>query len=270
MKHVRFTAALLVASAAFASSVLAQEVVFKDPTGDDKGPGTYTYPTDKVYKPGSFDLTELKVKASGDKLDISVGVNTNLEDPWNMGGGFSTQMIFVFIDTDGKEGSGNMKAPAGLNVAFAPGSGWEKCIILSPQQQNRVKTEAEQKSAAMKDSIVVPGRTRGQGRNITASVSLKDIGAGDVTKWGYQVVMQSNEGFPDKADLLTRKVNEFEGQHRFGGGNDGDCDPHAIDVLAGKGTGDKSEIDAQYKMLAYECNPDGTSKKMATLEMVRK
>ncbi len=47
--------------------------------------------------------------------------------------------------------------------------------------------------------------------------------------------MQSNEGFPDEADLLTRKVNEYEGQHRFGGGNDGDCDPHAMDVLAGKG-----------------------------------
>ena len=82
--------------------------------------------------------------------------------------------------------------------------------------------------------------------------------------------MQSNEGFPDKADLLTRKVNEFEGQHRFGGGNDGDCDPHAVDVLAGKGTGDKSEIEDQKKMLAYECNADGTSKRAATLSMIRK
>jgi hypothetical protein len=43
-----------------------------------------------------------------------------------------------------------------------------------------------------------------------------------------------------------------------------------MDVLAGKGTGDKGEIDAQYKMLAYECNPDGSSKKMATLTMIRK
>ena len=101
-------------------------------------------------------------------------------------------------------------------------------------------------------------------------MALKDLGAGDPAKWGFQVVMQSNEGFPDKADLLTRKVNEFEGQHRFGGGNDGDCDPHVMDCLAGKGTGDKSELDAQHKMLAYECNPDGTSKKMATLSMIRK
>jgi hypothetical protein len=41
-----------------------------------------------------------------------------------------------------------------------------------------------------------------------------------------------------------------------------------MDVLAGNGVGDKSEIDAQHAMLAYECNADGTSKKMATLTMV--
>jgi hypothetical protein len=32
--------------------------------------------------------------------------------------------------------------------------------------------------------------------------------------------------------------------------------------------GDKGEIDLQHKMLAYECNDDGSSKKMATLTMV--
>jgi len=122
----------------------------------------------------------------------------------------------------------------------------------------------------MTSAIVIPGRTRGSGRTISASVDKKDLGGGDITTWGYQVVMQSNEGFPTATDFLTRKVNEYEGQHRFGGGTDSDCDPHVMDVLAGSGTGDKSEIDAQHEMLAYECNADGTSKKMATLTMVHK
>jgi carbohydrate-binding DOMON domain-containing protein len=261
---------LVLFTALVASAALGQEVSFKDPTGDDKGPGTYVYPTDKVYKAGSFDLTEFKMKVSGEKADFSVSVGSALEDPWGMGGGFATQMVFIFIDTDGKEGSGFTKSLPGLNVAFAPADAWDKCVILSPQPQNRVKSETETKAAWAKDAVVVPVRTRGAGRTISGTVALKDLGAGDPTKWGFQVVMQSNEGFPDKADLLTRKVNEFEGQHRFGGGNDGDCDPHAMDVLAGKGMGDKSEIEEQYKMLAYECNPDGTSKKMATLSMIRK
>lgn len=261
---------LLLAVALVAGAASAQEVSFKDPSGDDKGPGTYVYPTDKVYKPGSFDLTEMKMKVSGSKADFSVSVGSTLEDPWGMGGGFATQMVFIFIDTDNKEGSGFTKGLPGLNVEFAPADAWDKVVILSPQPQNRVASEAETKAGWAKGAVVVPVRTRGAGRTISGSVNLKDLGEGDPAKWGYQVVMQSNEGFPDKADLLTRKVNEFEGQHRFGGGNDGDCDPHAIDILAGKGTGDKSEIEEQYKMLAYECEADGTPKKMATLTMIRK
>ena len=100
-----------------------------------------------------------------------------------------------------------------------------------------------------------------------ATVDLAGL-EGDPSQWGFQVVVQSNEGFPAGNDLLTRKVNEYEGQHRFGGGNDGDCDPHAIDILAGAGKGDASEVKAQHDMLSYECAEDGTAKKPATLTMV--
>lgn len=247
----------------------AQQVAFKDPTGDDNGPGKYKYPTDLVYKPGSFDLTGLSLRKAGDKLNVELSINSAMEDPWKMGAGFSVQMAFIFIDTDGKEGSGHTDSLPGLNVAFEPASAWEKVIILSPQGVGRVKAEASSKAGAMKDAVVVPTGTKASGRKIMASIPLKELGEGDFTKWGYQVVMQSNEGFPAATDLLTRKVNEYEGQHRFGGGTDTDCDPHAMDVLAGAGKGDKSEIEAQHKLLAYECNDDGSSKKRATLSMVR-
>ncbi len=264
------TAAVVFAALFAGSAAFAQEVSFKDPKGDDKGPGKYIYPTDTVYKPGSFDITDFKMKVSGSKADFEVSVNAALEDPWGMKTGFAVQMIFIFIDTDGKVGSGFTKAPPGLNVQFAPADAWDKCVILSPQSPSRVKSEVSTKAAAMKDAILVPNRTKGVGRTISGSVDLKDLGAGDPTKWGYQVVMQSNEGFPAATDLLTRKVNEFEGQHRFGGGTDADCDPHAIDVLAGSGEGADAEADAQYKMLAYECDAEGKATKMATLTMVHK
>lgn len=144
----------------------------------------------------------------------------------------------------------------------------DKCIILSPQPPSRVKTEVETKAADMKDAILIPNLTKGFNRTISGSVPVKDLGGGDPMTWGYQVCMQSNEGFPAATDLLTRKVNEYEGQHRFGGGNDGDCDPQIMDLLAGDAEGDKSEIELQHKMLAYECNADGTAKKLAVLTMV--
>jgi carbohydrate-binding DOMON domain-containing protein len=258
----------LVAALVAAASVEAQGVSFKDPANDDHGPGTYTYPTDTVYKRGSFDITGFDVKTRGNKVDFNVTVNTPLDDPWRMGGGFSVQMVFLFIDN--QEG-GSTEGLPGLNVKFAEDSAWDKVVILSPQPPSRVKSEAEEKVAAdLRSALVVPTRTKGAGRTLSATVSLEELGGGDPSTWGYQVIMQSNEGFPDKGDLLTRKVNEFEGQHRFGGGSDYDCDPHVMDLLAGSGTGAPEEVEAQHQMLAYECGPDGEARKMATLKMVRK
>ncbi len=265
----RISICALAVGLTLASAARAEGVKFMDPTGDDKGPGTYTYPTDAVYSAGSFDLTEFEV-TGGDNPDFKVTVNERLADPWGMGVGFATQMVFIFIDKDGKAGSGHTEGLPGLNVQFAPESAWEKVIILSPQPASRVAAEIKSKAAGLSGDIVVPRRTAGVGRTISAKVKLEDLGGGDPATWGYQVVVQSNEGFPDKSDLLTRKVNEFEGQHRFGGGNDGDCDPHVMDILAGKGAGAADEAQAQYDMLKYECGADGSSVKKATLGMVRK
>jgi len=253
--------AMAVAATLAAGNVLAAGVEFKDPTGDDKGPGNYTYPTDAVYKPGSFDLTRLSVTKSGANVDFAVDVNSNLEDPWGMGTGFAVQMVFIFI----KNGpGGHTGTPPGVNAQFAQGHEWNKLVVLSPQRKARVVGEATTKTGAMAKDIVVPNITRGSGRTIRGSVPLAELGGdGNVDAWGYQVVMQSNEGFPAGNDFLTRKVNEYEGQHRWGGGNDGDCDPHVMDVLDGP---DAKQAD----MLAYECGPDGTSVKRATLKMIKK
>jgi carbohydrate-binding DOMON domain-containing protein len=240
----------------------AHAVEFSDPRGDDKGPGNYTYPTDGVYKAGSFDLIKFKAEKSGANVDFAVDVAANLEDPWGMGGGFAVQMFFVFIKT-GAAG-GHTATPPGLNVQFAPGHEWNKVVILSPQKKARVTGEAEAKAAALAKDIVVPNITRGRGRTISGSVPLAELGGdGNVDGWSYQVVVQSNEGFPAAADLLTRKVNEYEGQHRFGGGNDADCDPHTMDVLDGPDA-------KQAEMLAHACAADGKATKMATLKMVKK
>lgn len=257
MKTLRMAAAASIALAAL--TVRAQEVELKDPTGDDKGPGNYTYPTDRAYKPGSFDLTGLKVTQKGDKVTFEATVNSDLADPWGMGSGFAVQMLFVHIDTG--EGGFTEGLP-GTNVSFAPDAAWDKVVILSPQKPFRVQQELRQKVDPKMAAAAIAPETRGKGKTISATVDKKQLGDGDVTTWGYQVIVQSNEGFPDKNDLLTRKVNEFEGQHRFGGGNDGDCDPHVIDVLG--------DAEQQKQMLAHECGSDGSSKKKATLTMVKK
>lgn len=261
MKNRNLPLSLAVASVFALGAMSAQAVEFTDPKGDDNGPGNYTYPTDGVYKAGSFDLTKLTVTKNGDQVDFAVDVNSSLEDPWGMGVGFAVQMVIVFIKN--KDG-GHTDVPVGLNVQFAKGHEWNKAVILSPQKKGRVLGEISTKAANFAKDLLVPNTIKGNNRTIKASIPLSDLGGdGNVDAWGYQVIMQSNEGFPDTDSLLARKVNEYEGQHRWGGGHDGNCDPHVLDVL-------ESATVTQKAQLSYECGPNGEPVKKATLQMFKK
>jgi len=239
------------------------EVVIVDPSGDDDGPGTYVYPTDAVYKPGSFDLTELKVVPKGDTVEFHVSVKVRVEDPWDSqawgGNGFSVQMAAIHLDTDHSKGSGVRDGLPGFNVRFAEDEAWDRVVVISPQGPTRLNSEIGMKASPWKDQVIVPKITRASGKTLIAVVDTKQLGGPPQPGWGYQVLMQSNEGFPAKTDLLTRKVNEFEGQHRFGGGTDFDNDPHVIDLLVPPG-GDpvkrQHELLAKYARAATEPKPE--------------
>lgn len=257
-----------------AKSLFAGDLIFNDPPGDDNGPGTYIYPTDPVYKKGSFDITKFEVKAKGEAIEFRVTLNAKIEDPWNSkswpqgGNGFSIQMAFVFIDMDHKDGSGEEEGLPGLNIKFEKDSFWERCVIISPQSKSRLRDEIKLKADKIKDRLVIPKKTFVQGRTIIAVVPKKELG-GFSEKWGFQVVMQSNEGYPDKRDFLTRKVNEYEGPHRFGGGSDYDCDPHVIDIIVSPGKGGKAEIDKQHEILKrFKCDADQSKWEIVRIPMV--
>jgi hypothetical protein len=234
-----------------------------DPAGDDDGPGGYTYPTDAVYKPGSFDVTEFQVVPTGDTVEFRVTVKARIEDPWDSaawnGNGFSVQMAIVHVDTDHAKGSGVRDGLPGTNVRFAEDEAWDRAVIISPQPATRVNSEIAMKCPQWKERVIVPRITRASGRTLIAVVDAKALGGPPAAGWGYQVLMQSNEGFPAKTDLLTRKVNEFEGQHRFGGGTDFDNDPHVMDILVPPG-GDpvkrQHEILSKYNKAAQEPKPE--------------
>ncbi|HVR06698.1 MAG TPA: glucodextranase DOMON-like domain-containing protein [Thermoanaerobaculia bacterium] len=115
-------AALGLALALASPAAHAQKVSFKDAKDDDNGPGKYTYPTDPVYKPGSFDLTGFTLKAHGDKVDLDVELAAKLEDPWKTGSGFSLQMVFVFIQTHPQKKAGGAKPGAGRPGRKPPGA----------------------------------------------------------------------------------------------------------------------------------------------------
>lgn len=100
-----------------------QEVKFTDPTGDDNGPGKYTYPTDPVFVPGAFDLTGFRLKAHGDRVDLEVNLAAKLSDPWKTGSGFSLQMIFIFVQTVDRSPKPAAAGAAAAGAGAAAGGG---------------------------------------------------------------------------------------------------------------------------------------------------
>lgn len=260
----------VVGSLLLSTQALAATLKLEDPKGDDNGPGTYTYPTNAAYTKGSFDLTSVEIKEKGGDLHIEITVNAKIEDPWESakwpdpGNGFSVQMFQVYVDTDGKKGSGEKEALPGMNAEFAEDSRWEKVFFISPQNNKKILAELKQKAPKLVDKVILPKKVSARGKTVTAVFAKKDLGVA-IDKAGWQVLSASNEGYPKGNDILSRKVNEFEGDHRFGGGDDGEIDPHFVDVLAGKAKGGDDEKAAQAAMLKY----DVKAKKKAQLSVIR-
>ena len=53
-----------------------------DPSGDDNGPGSYVYPTNGAFNPGSFDLTKFDVYRDGGDVRLVTGVRARSTTPW--------------------------------------------------------------------------------------------------------------------------------------------------------------------------------------------
>ncbi len=104
LRQARGTVAIALWLAA-AGAAAAQKVSFQDPAGDDNGPGAYVYPTDPVYTPGSFDMTDVTMKVHKDTVDVEITMKAKLADAWHTGSGFSVQTVVLFLQTDGPEQS---------------------------------------------------------------------------------------------------------------------------------------------------------------------
>ncbi|MDK2869401.1 MAG: hypothetical protein PWP39_636 [Pyrococcus sp.] len=105
-----------------------------DPEGDDHGPGTYTYPTDKVFVEGAFDLLRFRMLEQTDAYVMEFYFKELGGNPWNGPNGFSLQIIEVYLDF--KEG-GNTSAikmfpdGPGANVKLDPRHPWDVALRIA-------------------------------------------------------------------------------------------------------------------------------------------
>ena len=206
---------------------------FSDAGGDDHGPGSYTYPTDRVFVPGSFDLREVVVGESGptpeDDVVFSFLLDTPIDNPFNSPIGLSLQSIDLYLDYDPGAGTGRQALLNGRNASLAVGNGWEAAIAIEGWESAIAVPRGA--SYTEVDSGFAVSVLAEQGL-VTLRIPRRSLPVGlDLRTAGVGVAVMAQEGFPSPGVRRIRNVAPTASQWEFGGGNSGGGDTRIIDAL---------------------------------------
>ena len=102
-----------------------------DPAGDDNGPGSYTYPQNKVFsEKGLFDLLRYSIYDSGDDWQLAFDFAA-LPNPWNGPQGFSHPIIYLYLDVAEGGKTDSYDEGQAVQVAFDPDHPWDVFIRIA-------------------------------------------------------------------------------------------------------------------------------------------
>lgn len=202
-----------------------------DPANDDFGPGTYTYPTDAVFKPQMYDISSFRVSVDESNIIFKIATNGPITNPWGSPNNLAVQTFDVYIDKDPGAGTGARLFLPGRNAALKATDGWEYAIwaegwspqILTPAPDT---LEPIQITEAQFKILVDPAA------NIVTIIVPKDVfGDGDPVNWGYAVILMGQEGYPSPGVWRIRDIAESNAQWRFGGGSSATNATRILDMV---------------------------------------
>ena len=217
-----------------------QILLVEDLQGDDNGPGTYTYPTDAVFKTSDFDLKSVEISTDSANLSFIFSLVGEISNGWSSPNGFSVQTFDVYIDEDPGAGTGERMLLPGRNAALGAENGWEVAIwvegwtpqVVVPDKagEGNPPVNYTEASSAMKVYVDV-------GKNaVVAVVPLEYFGEGDPTTWGYTITLLGQEGYPAEEVWRVRDVGQQAEQYRFGGAPADNNHTRIIDVALAEGS----------------------------------
>jgi len=192
----------------------AQTISVSDPTGDDRGIGTYGYPSGGgVFKDGVFDITKFEATVEGDYLVLRVYLRNLGDNPWNGPNGWSLQYVAIFIRTSAPQPIERVDT-MGLNFLLRPDYAWHYLVILAPGWgEPGAPVPAGEKSAlyyangtvVMQKPGLFEAKALPDENAIEARISKSLItDVENIAKWRIVVVVTSYDGYdPVKIRSLT-------------------------------------------------------------------
>jgi hypothetical protein len=196
-----------------------------DPSGDDYGPGAYTYPTASAFKPGAFDLRSTTVEQTDSLVQFSFEVE-NLYNAFGGSNGFSPQMFVVWVHNPTKSGGSTTSLDdLGANVTFE--KPWHYRLRVDGFNVGLVDSSGATVTDG-EDSTITP-RVTTETENGTVTVSFDRSAFGGVETSALDIIpMVQSE---DRGSL--RSVVETAAPYAFGGAKSGAVDntPLVMDMI---------------------------------------
>jgi len=201
----------------------------KDPIKDDHGEGSYTYPADGVFIPGSYDFEGFSTGIADGSLIMNFDILSAVKNPWGSPRSLSVQTIDVYIDKDFGSNTG-VKQLGNYRFAKMPdGSGWEYHIVIEgwePQIWKALPSGESELVTNQFDIVVVPDKGV-----IVVKLDIENqLGGGNPEEWHYGVIMMSQDGYGPNGSRI-REINPSAEQYRGGGAPNVVNHPNIFDVI---------------------------------------
>src|SRR5699024_1939017 len=199
------------------------------------GPGTYRYPDDAAFTPGSFDLLSVEATDDGEDVLFAIRLGAELTDPWGDSPvGYDLQNIDIYVDTRAEGGFTELLP--GRRAQVADGFAWDRAVFATGRTDVAEQDVAEKVSPEMQEALFVPLEDRQSidGETLTLRVPTSFLGRVQ-PGWAVQVLVTGSDGSAESDALRVREVRRDASDWNFGGGSDGGEDPNILDLLVPEG-----------------------------------
>jgi len=196
-------------------------LTIEDPQGDDKGPGTYTYPQDPVFPSHAYDLKTFEVAYDDNNVLFKFTFYGGLSE-WSppSPNGMGIHTVDVYVDQDGVSGAGLRKLLPGRNAAVSAADAWDFAIWAEGWYPAMYRGGDKGPEEVQGDLAIStdPGQHKIIIRVPKKVIAQSGAGASDdPATWKYLAVVMSQEGFPATGVWRVRDVNAEAEQWRLGG-----------------------------------------------------